>query len=165
MSWVSGGLSCCISAAGDGRGAGAAHHFPVIIRAKAPTAADAILLIACTSTWVAYNDWGGSNFYEGIAGASGDQASPVVSTQRPFSRGFAWLPEGAPRIPLREPPGKGAAIRYPHMEWAYANGFSKKYASAGWASYERHFVHWAEAPRFDDRCGNATRSPQRPATP
>jgi hypothetical protein len=30
------------------------------------------------------------------------------------------------------------------MEWAYANGFSKKYASAGWASYESHFVKWAE---------------------
>jgi hypothetical protein len=142
--WPSGGYILHIRA-GDGPAACAEHHFPIIIRARAPSAADAILLIACTSTWVAYNDWGGSNFYEGITGDTGNQASPVVSTQRPFSRGFAWLPEGAPRIPLREPPRKGAAIRYPHMEWAYANGFSKKYASAGWASYERHFVHWADA--------------------
>ena len=35
-------------------------------------------------------------------------------------------------------------VRYPYMEWAYAYGYSKKYASAGWASYERHFVCWAE---------------------
>lgn len=142
--WVSGGYILHIQT-GDGRGPGAEHHFPIVVRAKTPSAADAILLIACTSTWVAYNDWGGSNFYEGITGETGDEASPVVSTQRPFSRGFAWLPEGAPRIPLREPLKKAAAIRYPHMEWAYANGFSKKYASTGWASYERHFVHWAEA--------------------
>jgi hypothetical protein len=141
--WPSGGYILNIRAGEDAPEV--AHHFPIIIRAPRPSAPDAILLIACTATWVAYNDWGGSNFYEGVAGSSGDQASPVVSTQRPFSRGFAWLPEGAPRIPLREPPAMGAALRYPHMEWAYANGFSKKYASAGWASYERHFCRWAEA--------------------
>jgi hypothetical protein len=107
-----------------------------------------MLLVAATATWVAYNDWGGSNFYEGIVGAEGNRASPVVSTLRPFSRGFAWLPEDAPRIPLREPPKLGAALRYPHMEWAYANGYSKKYASAGWASYDRHFFRWAEAQGF-----------------
>lgn len=121
------------------------HHFPFVIRSVGPSSPDAILLIACTATWVAYNDWGGSNFYEGITGDARDRASPVVSTQRPFSRGFAWLPEGAPRIPLPAPPKLGAALRYPHMEWAYANGFSKKYASSGWASYERHFLRWAEA--------------------
>jgi len=121
-----------------------AHHFPFVIKALAPSATDALLLVACTATWVAYNDWGGSNYYEGICGPGADEPSPVVSTQRPFSRGFAWLPEGAPRIPLRTPPKLGAAPRYLHAEWAYANGFSKKYASAGWATYERHFVQWAE---------------------
>ena len=35
------------------------------------------------------------------------------------------------------------------MEWAYANGYSKKYASAGWASYERHFIQWALAAGFE----------------
>jgi hypothetical protein len=34
------------------------------------------------------------------------------------------------------------------MEWAYANGFSKKYASSGWATYDRHFLRWAEAQGF-----------------
>jgi hypothetical protein len=30
------------------------------------------------------------------------------------------------------------------MEWAYATGHSKKYASAGWASYDSHFFRFAE---------------------
>ncbi len=124
------------------------HHFPIAIRSHGPSAPEAILLITCTATWVAYNDWGGSNFYEGVAGDAQDRASAIVSTQRPFSRGFAWLPEGAPRIPLQRPPGMGAAPRYPHMEWAYANGFSKKYASSGWATYDRHFARWAEGQGF-----------------
>jgi hypothetical protein len=145
--WRSGGYVAHISATGDGS-TRIEHHFPFAIRARSPSAADALLLINCTATWVAYNDWGGSNFYEGITGENCDYASPIVSTLRPFSRGFAWLPKGAPRIPLRQPPGLGEAPRYPHMEWAYANGFSKKYASAGWAYYERHFARWAEAQGF-----------------
>lgn len=40
-------------------------------------------------------------------------------------------------------------VRYPYMEWAYAYGYSKKYASAGWASYERHFARWAEAKGYE----------------
>ena len=35
------------------------------------------------------------------------------------------------------------------MEWAYAYGYSKKYASASRASYERHFARWAEAAGYD----------------
>jgi hypothetical protein len=146
--WRSGGYVVHISAAAHGS-TRVEHHFPFAIRAPRPSSPDALLLINCTATWVAYNDWGGSNFYEGITGDDRDQASPIVSTLRPFSRGFAWLPKGAPRIPLRQPPGLGEAPRYPHMEWAYANGFSKKYASAGWASYERHFAGWAEAQGFN----------------
>lgn len=145
--WRSGGYILHIRAYGAD-GSSVEHHFPFAIRALCPSSQNAILLVNCTSTWVAYNDWGGSNFYEGILGDNFDQATPIASTLRPFSRGFAWLPEGAPRIPLREPLKMGAALRYPHMEWAYANGFSKKYASAGWASYERHFLRWAESQGF-----------------
>jgi hypothetical protein len=145
--WHSGGYIAHITATGDDQ-TRIDHHFPFAIRALQRSAPDALLLITCTATWVAYNDWGGSNFYDGIEGDTRDRASPMVSTLRPFSRGFGWLPKGAPRIPLREAPGLGDAPRYPHMEWAYANGFSKKYASAGWATYERHFIAWAEAQGF-----------------
>jgi hypothetical protein len=145
--WKSGGYILHIRAY-DASGQNIDHHFPFAVRATSPSSPEAVLLLNCTGTWMAYNDWGGSNHYEGIEGASADQFAPVVSTLRPFSRGFAWLPEGTPRITLAEPPKLGAAIRYPHMEWAYANGFSKKYASAGWATYERHFVRWAEQNGF-----------------
>lgn len=39
--------------------------------------------------------------------------------------------------------------RHPYMEWTYAYGYFKKYASTGWASYERHFARWAEAEGYD----------------
>lgn len=103
-----------------------------------------LLLVAATGSWTAYNDWGGSNHYEGICGETKDQFSPVLSLNRPYASGFVSLPPDAPRIPLRNPPDMGATIRHPHMEWAYENGYSKKYASAGWASYERPYVHWLE---------------------
>jgi hypothetical protein len=74
------------------------HHF-FIVRPVARSHAK-LLLIASTCTWTAYNDWGGSNHYEGISGSSGDEHSPVLSTLRPFSRGLIWLPVGAPRIPV-----------------------------------------------------------------
>ncbi|HEV8712063.1 MAG TPA: N,N-dimethylformamidase beta subunit family domain-containing protein, partial [Candidatus Binatia bacterium] len=145
--WKSGGYIVHIRAYSE-NGSAVDHHFPFAVRAAKPSATNAILLLTCTATWVAYNDWGGSNYYEGIEGENRDRRAFSVHTQRPFSRGFAWLPEGAPRIPLREPPPMGAAIRHPHMEWAYANGFSKKYASSGWATYDRHFLRWAEARGF-----------------
>ncbi len=47
-------------------------------------------------------------------------------------------------MPLEIYTPPAAPPRYPHMEWAYANGYSKKYASAGWASYDSHFFRWAE---------------------
>jgi hypothetical protein len=123
------------------------YHHLILIRA-APGKEGAMLLVAATGTWAAYNDWGGSNHYEGITGPDRNQFSPRVSIHRPFSRGFVVLPEGAPRVPLRSPPVMGAALRHPHVDWAYANGYSKKYASAGWASYDRHFMRWAESAGY-----------------
>ncbi len=122
------------------------HHL-FILRRRAG-AAPALLLCA-TGTWVAYNCWGGSNAYEGLTGPDGNRFSPVLSTLRPWTRGFCRLPEGAPRALPDAPPPVGAMARYPYMEWALAHGYSKKYASAGWASYERHFARWAEAAGYE----------------
>ncbi|MFN0115351.1 MAG: N,N-dimethylformamidase beta subunit family domain-containing protein [Paracoccaceae bacterium] len=107
-----------------------------------------ILLVAATGTWAAYNDWGGTNHYEGLCGPGRNLPSPVLSLERPLARGFVSLPPGSPRAVLRKAPGPMEAPSYPHMEWALATGHSKKYASAGWASYERHFVAWAEAQGY-----------------
>ena len=119
-----------------------------IVRAGAKSAP--LVLIAATSTWNAYNDWGGANSYEGIAGETKDQFSPTLSTKRPWARGQIWLPQGAPRIP-HSMERAGDVPRYPNFEYAFAQGFSKYYAAAGWASYERHFVVWAECAglKFD----------------
>ncbi|MXY33609.1 MAG: hypothetical protein F4Y60_05875 [Boseongicola sp. SB0664_bin_43] len=124
------------------------HHL-IVVRPARGARARPFLLFCATGTWVAYNCWGGSNAYEGITGPDGDRFSPMLSTERPWTRGFCKLPEGAPR-PLPEiSPGPGEMVRYPYMEWAYSYGYSKKYASAGWASYERLFARWAEAAGFD----------------
>lgn len=106
-------------------------------------------LVCATGTWLAYNCWGGSNHYESIAGQEGNAFSPTVSTQRPWSRGFCKLPKGALRPLERRPARPGEMARYPYMEWAYAYGYSKKCASAGWASYERHFARWAEGEGYE----------------
>ena len=100
--------------------------------------------IAATGTWTAYNSWGGSNHYQGITGPNRDQYATAVSTQRPWCRGFVVLPPDAPRVPVEIAMPPATAPRYPHMEWAFATGHSKKYASAGWASYDGLFFRWAE---------------------
>lgn len=108
-----------------------------------------MVLVCATGTWLAYNCWGGSSAYEGITGPDKNAFSPVLSNQRPWTRGFCKLPNGAPRALTETPTDPGAMVRYPYMEWAYAYGYSKKYASAGWASYERHFARWAEAEGYE----------------
>lgn len=143
LDWPSGGYIVRLSAStSDGTALSYEHVF--FLRPGAGSKKGRLLLVAATGTWTAYNDWGGSNHYEGITGLENDAFSPTLSQARPFARGFVSLPEDAPRIPLRDPPEMGAEIRYPHMDWAYQNGYSKKYASAGWAMYERPFIHWLE---------------------
>ncbi|MCB1423025.1 MAG: hypothetical protein KDJ69_11305 [Nitratireductor sp.] len=144
--WAPGGYLLTFRARrGDDR---VEEHHLILLRSAAETAPP-YALVCATGTWLAYNCWGGSNHYEGITGSNGNAFSPVLSTQRPWSRGFCKLPEGAPRA-LREHPARpGEMVRYPYMEWAYSYGYSKKYASAGWASYERHFARWAEGEGYD----------------
>jgi len=122
------------------------HH---LILVRHGTSINPVVLVCATPTWIAYNCWGGSNAYEGITGETGDRFSPELSTERPWTRGFCKLPEGAPRAIPESVPQPGEIVRYPYMEWAYAHGYSKKYASAGWASYERHFARWAEDSGYD----------------
>jgi len=118
------------------------HHF-LVVRPTPETRSGPLLMVLPTATWTAYNGWGGANHYEGIEGPNGQEPSPVLSLQRPWARGFVWLPEGAPRI-CEPPPEPGAAPRYPVRDWSYANGFAQYSSSAGWAQFDRHFVRWAE---------------------
>lgn len=141
--WPSGAYRITLAAEGrDGEPIRCQHIF--IVRPALGRKPGRILQVAATGTWTAYNTWGGSNHYQGITGPNRDQYATSVSIERPFCRGFAQLPANAPRVPLEIYTPPAAAPRYPHMEWAYANGYSKKYASSGWASYDSHFFRWAE---------------------
>lgn len=144
--WRPGGYLVTFRARRDGKEV--EEHHIILVRSVDADRAPYVLVCA-TGTWLAYNCWGGSNHYEGITGPAQNAFSPVLSTQRPWSRGFCKLPDGAPRALTEAPPKPGEMVRYPYMEWAYAYGYSKKYASAGWASYERHFMRWAETAGYD----------------
>jgi len=120
------------------------QHFFTVRAAEPGTSAD-ILFVLCTTTWMAYNNWGGSNHYEGNYNGPDENAmAPILSSQRPWAKGQVWLPVGAPRIPIEVSPEMGAIPRYSGLEWAYLHGYSKYYAASGWASFERHFAVWAQ---------------------
>jgi len=116
------------------------HHLFVLRSAK-PAAK--ILMLLCTGTWCAYNDWAGSNHYQGLTGPRKTDFAAQVSLHRPWATGFVAWPDDAPRIPHASP--LLSKPRYPHMDFARANGVSKKYASSGWAAFERPFALWCEA--------------------
>lgn len=111
-----------------------------VLRPARPIARLAMVL--ATGTWAAYNDWGGSNHYQGLCGPTGTGFAPMVSLSRPWAKGMVLWPEDAPRIPHASP--LLTRPRYPHMDYARANGISKKYASSGWGAYERPFALWCE---------------------
>ncbi|WP_343561581.1 N,N-dimethylformamidase beta subunit family domain-containing protein [Kiloniella sp. b19] len=142
--WASGAYVLELSATAPDGTPLSYDHILVVRPAQKTDKRGRLLFVLATSTWTAYNDWGGSNHYEGITGANRDHFSPVLSLQRPYARGFVRLPADAPRVPLREAPEMGAPLCYPHLEWPYENGYSKKYASTGWASYDRAYLHWLE---------------------
>ena len=145
--WPSGAYRVTLTAqARDGTPVRSHHLF--IVRPRAGRKPRRVLQIAATGSWTAYNTWGGSNHYQGITGPKRNQYATTVSIERPWCRGFVVLPEDAPRVPLEISLPLEAGPRYPHLEWAYASGHSNKYASAGWASYDRHFFHWAERAGF-----------------
>jgi hypothetical protein len=147
VDWASGAYRLTLTASGkDGAPITSQHLFvlcPKIVAGDGDRR-DRILQIAATGTWTAYNTWGASNHYQGITGPNRDQYATRVSTQRPWCRGFITLPKDAPRVPLEIETPPATIPRYPHMEWAFATGHSKKYASSGWASYDSHFFRWAE---------------------
>lgn len=118
------------------------HGFCVRRRKSAPPAP--VLFILSTCTWTAYNDWGGINNYVGRSPPPGFSFAPRLSLHRPYARGLIWKPRGAPRIADDSTPALGDTPRYQSFEWAYAKGFSKWCAGAGWAAYERNFADWSE---------------------
>jgi hypothetical protein len=96
-------------------------------------AAGRVLLLLATSTYNAYNDWGGPNLYGGAV---------RVSFRRPFAAGLLRKP-----VPAMRYPNVGDAEDPEHERfraWADTHGLSRWSGSAGWHNWERVFVRWAE---------------------
>jgi hypothetical protein len=96
------------------------------------------ILVLSTTTWHAYNDWGGSSLYTG---------GTRVSFDRPFAPGFLVKPEPFGRMMEREPDREAMGFR----RWARPLGLSDWCGGSGWFTYERTFTRWAEGAgyRFD----------------
>ena len=125
--WPSGYYAVTLTA-GDER----AEAF-LVVRAGSDAGGKApMLLVLSTTTYDAYNDWGGPSLYTG---------GTRVSAERPMAKGFLVKPEPVARKMQTEPDRE--AMGYIH--WARAHGLSDWSGGAGWYQYERSFVHWAES--------------------
>src|SRR5258706_10454559 len=97
------------------------------------------LLVLATNTYNAYNSWGGKSLYTG---------GWRVSFARPFGRGMLMRPSTerddrkARPVYRGEDPDVDGMI---YQQYRFANGYPGFMSSAGWFTYERRFVEWAEA--------------------
>lgn len=114
----------------------AVGHACFVVRAGRERAAN--LLVLATNTYNAYNSWGGCSLYTG---------GRRVSFARPFGRGMLVRPEterddrkARPRYRGEEPDIEGTI----YQEYRFAHGYPGFMGSAGWSTYERRFVEWAE---------------------
>lgn len=128
---------------GDDPGGAVLGHHLFLVRAAGPDRPP-MVLVASTSTWAAYDDFGGASHYRGVNPGYPQGGSPVLSAARPWARGQVWLPAGAPRMVPVARPRTPEAGRYDCLDYAFSHGLTRYYAAAGWASYERHFARWAE---------------------
>lgn len=96
------------------------------------------LLVLGTNTWLAYNDFGGSNLYTG---------STHVSWDRPMAPGLLAKPDGAGRrVAVVHPPDVRMAT---HVGYLSLERLSQWAGSAGWPNYEEPFVRWAASAGYD----------------
>jgi hypothetical protein len=102
-----------------------------VVRSREPK--DALLVLA-TSTWAAYNAWGGPSFYTG---------SHASSLQRPLPKGMLYQAD----------PQRFRVARY--LERTRADndaigelGYEMWCTNAGWGNWESLFARWAEAQGY-----------------
>ena len=88
------------------------------------------LLVLSTSTWNAYNTWGGQSFYTG---------GHVTSPMRPLQPGFLTKAD-----PYRHRIARFKDWREEDARSFAAAGYDGWSMAAGWANWEMLFVRWAE---------------------
>ena len=98
----------------------------------APGDRSPVLLVLSTTTYNAYNDWGGPSLYTG---------GTHVSFERPLANGFLDKPEPAGRMMQPVPDREAMGYR----SWARPLGLSDWSGGSGWWNWERPFTRWAES--------------------
>lgn len=141
-SWQPGGY-IVVASAEDSRGVVSQDAFFAL--RGLPAKRSPIALVLSTYTWNAYNDWGGANSYSADPSVSDRGFATRLSLQRPWARGLIRAPKGAPRFGSQPPPAIGGAIRHEWSEWAYAHGYTRYAACAGWAKFDGLMARWLEA--------------------
>src|SRR5215831_74450 len=110
-----------------------------------PGAGARIVLALATNTWHAYNDFGGTNLYNG---------GTHVAMRRPMAAGYLFKPPGKGRrvTGTGAPDPQNAA----HVGYLQLNHLSGYAGSAGWPDWELPFIEWTEREGFEiDVCTNA----------
>ncbi len=121
-------------------------HATFVVRAPVAARSGAALLVIATNTYNAYNNWGGRSLYTG-----GNR----VSFDRPFGRGMLVRPHTerddrkSPPVHFGEQPDVDGAV---YQQFRKQHGYPGYMSSAGWHTYERRFVEWAENAGIELHC-------------
>lgn len=130
----------------SGKTAAGEHFF--VVQSRQPGSTASMCLVLSTSTYTAYNDWGGANHYRSIRdGISTDKLEPRLSTQRPWGRGFVVRPPEAPDVIDPTTPPPFWKPDYPEVLWPLANRYSRHYVE-GYATYAAKLIRWLEKSGF-----------------
>ena len=105
-----------------------------VVRAAHPGRDTSIVLALSTSTWNAYNDWGGPNLY---------MAASRVAFDRPLPKGFLDRP-AAPNDRLANATLPGDRDMTGWLDYFVRHGIDPWCGAAGWYNWERRFLAWAE---------------------
>jgi len=106
-----------------------------VVRSATPGRDTPMVLALSTTTWNAYNDWGGPNLY---------MAASRVAFDRPLPKGFLDRPP-APNDRLANATTPGDRDMSGWLDYFVRTGVDPWCGSAGWYNWERRFVAWAEA--------------------
>jgi hypothetical protein len=122
---------------GDGmQGPAAIGHAFFVVRSATPGHDTSILLVLSTNTYNAYNRWGGHCLYTGAT---------QVSFARPLERGYVFRPETAYDGRAASVESEPDPAHHRVQEYLRENKYPLWIISAGWPSWERRFVRWAES--------------------
>jgi hypothetical protein len=106
-----------------------------VVRSARPSRDTSIVLALSTTTWCAYNDWGGPNLY---------MAASRVAFDRPVPKGFLDRP-AAPNDRLANATLPGDRDMTGWLDYFVQHKVDPWCGAAGWYNWERRFVAWAEA--------------------